>query len=335
MVRDFLPQAYDVCEHACTEKKEFASDINELDSIALGLQAMKQYHVQVGILCRDVAPVVPSISAKIMQLGLGFKSAHVTIIENDSEDGTQSALRNLSQEINGMDNSVTVSVESYVLRVPRKRYGDRWFPPSREYDSPSFAMERAARYHRMSILRNQYLLSLREREDTDFLIVMDADEDVASESLDMTGIAHSFGLRLLRSPLQWNAICANGVSSASGKKAKLARLHRNNSEHVPLKSLDWTFWDTLAFRDEEFDDSNWRSHGFEIHSPYDPPARVESCFGGLMIYDLKTAESLQKCSYRGHSTGECEHLSFNRCLVAEGWKIFLNPRMLITFKRPS
>lgn len=327
--RSFLAQDYDVCPHVCTGSGEFASSFDEAKSIALGLDVMRKSAVEVCILCRDVAPTVENIYSRIVQLGTAFRRAHITIVENDSLDGSAQALRNIADRVNRGSDSIRVTVESFILGIPRGRFGNRWLPSSSIYDSPSFASRRAIRYHRMSLMRNQCLLQALKRDEVDFYIVMDADEDLNSSGLQIEGISHSFGLR----GLNWNVMCANGISTARGNKRARLRLYRNASEMILPKAFQWTFWDTLAYRDAVYNETNWRAHENVIHSPYDAPFMVDSCFGGLAIYDLRYSSSWRKCSYEGHVNNSCEHISFNRCLQQSGWNIYFNPRMLLEYKR--
>jgi len=65
---------------------------------------------------------------------------------------------------------------------------------------------------------------------------------------------------------------------------------------------------------------------------YKKPIKVKSCFGGTAIYKRKY---LNNCSYGngmqkiGNITTEiCEHVYFNKCIINNGGKIYINPKFI-------
>ena len=69
------------------------------------------------------------------------------------------------------------------------------------------------------------------------------------------------------------------------------------------------------------------------HLPYDMPIAVESCFGGMAIYDLQSSKGhWRDCFYAAHDDNDCEHVSFHNCLTSQqNWKMLLDPRMFIHY----
>jgi hypothetical protein len=323
----FLAQnKFNVCEIACDHAGNLVSDVSELDVIIDGYRRMRESRVEVCMLCRDASDVVPNIIQRMTHMSQFFEAMQVTMIENDSADNTVELLRNWSTLV-GTAGRLRVSVENYhlnILKVPR-------YPPSRIYDSDDYKLQRATRYGRMSILRNRCLQQVLKRPGTKYLIVTDADEDLNHPTFQMDGIAHSFGLQSPASPFRWNSVCANGVSRAGIHVLPHLRLERNHSEPMPSAALQWVFWDSLAYRDKYFTRTSFRAHQQRVHTPYDKPTFVESCFGGLAIYDILSSSVWKECSYEAHIDNDCEHVSFHNCLHTHNWRMLFNPRMMISY----
>ncbi len=328
----FKQTTFNVCEVACDSNGVFTSRIEETSTVERGIAELRGATVEVCMLCRDAEESIPNITRRLQQLSSYVRSLHVTFIENDSVDGTKRALHGAMLDLVNTSTNIDVSVESHSLNAELTQYGSRKFPPARIYDSAAFEMQRAIRYHRMSILRNRCLLEAMKRPRTNYLFVNDADEDLNTDHFAMDGIAHSFGLH--GTDFNWNVVCANGVGVPKKSKIPRLQLHRNASEAIPRAALDWVFWDSLAYRDGTYNKSSWRTHQLRIHSIYDEPVAVESCFGGLAIYDIGSSREWHKCSYAGHTDNDCEHVSFNNCLREHGWKVLFNPRMLVNYVRP-
>jgi hypothetical protein len=331
----FLAQPnFHVCDIACTSSGRVASPVPEVKTIMDGYREMKKSSVEICILCREAENVALNISRRLYQLTSAFLEAHVTIIINDSEDDSAAGLGVFQRMTGGPGaRNIFFSVESYTLYAVRHMFNSRWFPPSRIYDSASFAKRRSVRYDRMSILRNRCLHQVLKRPRTDYLIMNDADEEMNTDSFALHGIAHSFGLRSASMTRRWNAVCANGVGGVKRDRVHLQKMYRNHSEPIPRPAWDWVFWDSLAYRDARFTKLSWREHQRQIHTPYDSPVEVDSCFGGLAVYDVSNSTDWSQCSYTSHEESDCEHVSFSMCLRRRGWNILFNPRMLITYRR--
>jgi hypothetical protein len=117
------------------------------------------------------------------------------------------------------------------------------------------------------------------------MIMMDADMDLNRDLLAVDGVAHSFGMRLLGNEWTWNIVCANSISAVPSPGMLL---HRNLSETQHSAAEKLSFWDSLAYRDRSFAHYSWRKHPSRVHSPYDEPLNVESCFSGLSMYDVSS-----------------------------------------------
>jgi hypothetical protein len=226
--------------------------------------------------------------------------------------------------------NATIDVEHFSLQMRRPPGYSIQYPPQRTYDSASFSKKRASRYDRMSILRNRCLQRVLKSSNLGFLIMMDADIDLNHDFLAVDGIAHSFEIRLLGNEWRRNVVCANSVSAASSPGVLL---QRNLSETPNSAAEQWSFWDSLAYRDSSYTRNSWRKHPRHVHSPYDEPLRVESCFSGLSIYDFSRRENFMSYSYSSHVDNDCEHVHFSQCLQEHGWRILFNPRMIVAYRR--
>eukprot|EP01134_Creolimax_fragrantissima_P003503 CFRG3503T1 len=98
---------------------------------------------------------------------------------------------------------------------------------------------------------------------------------------------------------------------------------------VNYLAIQGRFYDSLAFRDDVFNDVNFRTHQFVSHTPHvDYPYYVASCFGGLAVY---RRESIRACQY-DTQTRECEHHTLHKCMARQGRSRFLfNPTMVVEY----
>jgi Cryptococcal mannosyltransferase 1 len=290
-----------------------------------GYHTMASSRAEVCILCRDAVSLLPNLTRRMRTLAASFKSTHVSVIENDSKDDTVEKIRRWAEfEKEDGTLGLHIDVEHHNLMLER--------PPilNAGYDDAEYAAQRASRYHRLSLLRNRCLMQAMKRTYTDYLIVIDVDDDVDDGAGDLDGIAHSYGLRNQNGKYDWEVTCANSVLHQP--PGVTASLYRNVSEPVPDIARRWVFRDSLAFRDSNFNLNTFRFHERRIHTPYDEPYYVQSCFGGLAIYDLsRKTTDWHACSYEAFRDDDCEHVSFHNCLRSIGWRILFNPRMTVQY----
>jgi hypothetical protein len=325
MRRFFRQRDFNVCEIACAGSNKFASSFSEADLIGDGFELMSKSNVAACILCRDVVPLLPNISRSVRALSQEFASMHLTIIENDSSDNTVAALKEWSdfEEKHGVS-GLSIDIEHHVLQLTRPAILNAG------YDDADYASARLSRYHRLSLLRNRCLLSAMSLKHIDQLIFIDADSDVDRDFEDVHGVAHSYGLNAMGGKYKWDVVCANSLLQQP--KGVKAYLHRNVSEVVPEYARKWVFRDSLAFRDKAFSIDTFRFHERRIHTPYDEPYFVDTCFGGIAIYDIREKNNIwHQCSYEAYKDNDCEHISFHACLRSLGWRILFNPRMTVQY----
>jgi Cryptococcal mannosyltransferase 1 len=324
--RKYLKQsAFDVCQVACTGSNKFAASSSEADLIMDGFEQMSKFNVEACILCRDAVELLPNITLRIRALSRRFSSMHLTIVENDSRDRTVAAVKEWAAfEKKYGTSGLSVDIEHHTLRLTRPEVLNAG------YDDVNYASARISRYHRLSLLRNRCLLSAMRRKNVDQFIVIDADTDVNTAFGDVYGVAHSYGLNTYHEKFQWDVVCSNSLLRQP--KGVQAYLYRNISEDVPKYARNWVFRDSLAFRDSQFSLDTFRFHERRIHTPYDEPFFVDTCFGGMAIYDLRgKTEKWHACSYEAFKDDDCEHVSFHVCLKENGWRILFNPRLTVQY----
>jgi len=160
------------------------------------------------------------------------------------------------------------------------------------------------RYLVLAYCRNQYLkmwMTFPIFQKYQYMIVVDMD---LKHGWDQDGVAHSFGYT------DWDMICSNGI-------------------------LRGEFYDTLALRDKRFsifvDDlkQDLRDELDVIAYPtVGPLIAVDSCFGGLAIYNRS---AIGDCLYQGY---DCEHVTLHNCMVANNHsRIYLNPLQVVYYSK--
>ncbi len=158
----------------------------------------------------------------------------------------------------------------------------------------------AQRFETLAYCRNKYLkqLHLPEYDDSTYVIVLDMD----LWDLPIEGLMHSFGIEH-----HWSSISANGVYDGQ------------------------TYYDSLAFRSEEFPDTlnseAQRRHAQRVYNTDHDLVRVKSAFGGLTIYKR---QCMNNCFYTGN---DCEHVGLHDCQRKKDGcsQQYMNPAMILRY----
>lgn len=282
-------------------------------SFLMNLQAAQEKIIICGI-CRNVDHALSWMKKNVEDLGSHFDDYRVVIYENNSTDRTVQMLNDWTQE------------NAKVL-----------------FKSEHLDHFSAARTENIANARNSLLTFIKELSLDDYKILVMADFDFHCD----WPIEEM--LKSIACPMEWDAICANGLYSLS----------------EPF------YWDRYAFRCQEcpygpevLGDSWWWNDiynriYFDMNS--DEYVPVFSAFGGLTIY--KT-EAVLQCSYTGLVTDElktfyqnntgseisfvgntywehpsdphvvtcCEHVNFYALMKMHGFdKVFVNPKMVIRY----
>mmetsp|Transcript_122801 Transcript_122801/g.393363 ORF Transcript_122801/g.393363 Transcript_122801/m.393363 type:complete len:417 (-) Transcript_122801:323-1573(-) len=278
----------------------------------------------------------------VERTGLAFRKYTVLCVEEGSVDGTKELLRDWSAR-----NAAVVLRESGVKGAAATAGG-------KIVDS---------RFLRMARLRNAYLDILRNEAffGADVLIVHDSDLRLG---WDVDGIAHSFGLlaRARSERSTWHRPAEDGTvlqpsapplvrfNAGTGDAEQeqvsedIKKVFRRRTllpywDYLRRRGAWWSavcsnglvrrdfgrHYDSIAFRNAYFTKDNFRHHEKLAHSLWGPPEVVDSCFGGLAIYNISLIGS---CEYSGE---DCEHVPFHRCLMEHGGRMIFNPRQVVQY----
>ena len=263
------------------ETNESSLDGLNQDVIMLGESKIKTHKAVIAGIVRDSAYALPSMIKSIERLGRQFKDYQVVIYENDSKDGTKTILR-LWSNINDKVHIV----------------------------SDNFDNEKRPSISFLADARNKYIDQIANNTDyNDFDILIVADLDMFY-GVDMRGIAHSFA-----NENQWDAVCSNGIFTASGDMWDRYAYRDSKYTHIPYKYQSNDFYNFLYY---EMDLNFLRA---------DDLVPVNSCFGGMAIYKR---EYVKECRYSSKDE-DCEHVAFHKCFMNNGGKIYLNPKQVIKY----
>jgi len=314
-----------------------SNDAAERDLIRSGYELMKGLSVVFATLVRDSREAFSAEIPFIERTGKSFSRYRVLCLEEGSVDGTREMLDNWSR------NNPAVMVRGSGVDGKAATAGGKMA---------------SGRYVRMAALRNAYLRMLRKDSyfGADMLIVVDSD---LSLGWDVDGIAHSFGL-LARAQAERSGWPSSSESSTTKPRFLASRKSGDTDyekvsskirsvldsranmpywDYVRQRGLNWTAvcsngrvredysrqYDSIAFRNAHFTKDNFRHHQMIMHSPYGPPEFVDSCFGGLAIYNISV---IGDCEY---DSTDCEHVPFHECLAQHGGRMVFNPRQVLDY----
>lgn len=299
-------------------------EIDSLDklkvySLAAGIKEMQKHKVIIAGIARDNLTDLPITLKHLYELVKLFADYRVIIFENDSKDGTKTALNIWSKK----DPKVRIISEDF---NNKKR-------PNHKF---------------MADVRNKYISSLKDSEYEDFNLVMLIDLDMAY-GFDIRGIQDSFS-RFEK----WDVVCSNGIKNQAGQMYDVFAFR---NEEFPFSPKKWhgicekkemphfnkckigeekfskgSFYDMFAFR------SGWQEESRlfwlrilpqmqKIYSIGEDLVPVFSCFGGLAFYKKNF---IQNCIYDSIED-DCEHVYFHQCLRKNNAKIFMNPSQIIRY----
>lgn len=220
-----------------------------------------------------------------------FNSYHLIVVENDSVDQTKSYLQQLVQYDRQRVSSIVLDYNND--------------------DTMKYGAFSDHRFIRMAELRNQYLSYIHDHYHDKFhsyndVLVLDLD---LYHGWSIDGLAHSYGLKYRTGHTdRYDILCANGIY--------------NNGE----------YYDTLAYRDSIYTDTRHddaqRDAAHKIYTLYSEPIPVDSCFGGMAIYNLSHLIATN-CMYTGT---DCEHVTLHQCMKNTiDTNIYINPNMLLWY----
>lgn len=292
-------------ESQCEEDKDdciciakFLRWTEELKYITLeGQKRMKRTKAIIGGLVHNNEKTLAEDVEFLHRMGRRFLDYKILLVENDSKDKTASVMNNLCLD----QRLICVMIQ---LHVPESSFWGN-------LDFHRFATLAAVRNRGLDHLRDLRMLGMLDGFDILMWTEMDLTEhnNGLNPMFELDSVATTFGRRDHPS---FDLICANGVIEEGQFR-----------DTLPLVSYEPEFRDVPR-------GGVWVHNMHEIRDgiSFIP---VETCFGGLGIYNFST---LMDSSCRYHpETGVCEHLSLHRCMKENGLnRMFINPVMVVYFE---
>ena len=285
----------------------------------------------------DIADQLPEILLRIETMSQYFSSSRAVFAEGDSTDNTYDIFNKWTMKSTSNRTLLTLS---------NKEFG-------KEIDG-HFAGGNLPREGRIARVRNG-VMDLLYKEGgamTKYIVMVDLDV----LGWDMHGVADSFGRR---DTTKWDVVCANGIMVHGIYRDTYAfRAQGINTNHH-MYGDDYAKYDITSeqrnINQNKYKLSVKRVQGLglgistettemtevkinEMNHHELKPMQVDSCFGGLAIYDFEKTKPC-KYSYRHIDPPymlDCEHVIFHECLMKEnGAKIFFNPNMKLWYGHTS
>lgn len=302
---------------------EQIESLDSLDLISLnkGKEEMAKHKIVIAGITRDNIRDIPTTIRHINYIGSFFKDYRVILFENDSTDGTKSAL----EKWQASDSKVRIITKDF---FNKKR-------PSHKF---------------MAEARNYYLEALKSNEYNDFDLLLVLDMDM-KYGIDVRAIEDSFS-----KINEWDAVCSNGIGNSEGKMFD-SFAFRN--DEFPFSPQEWqencskndpnNKWTKTCDKGKEYSKgiildslsfiTGWQKETRlywllimpQIQKIYNIDAElvpVTSCFGGLAIYKRSI---INDCEYDSIEN-DSEHIAFHQCINNKhNARMFLNPAQIIRY----
>jgi hypothetical protein len=251
-----------------------------------------------GSLRSDLTKVINALST--------FELVQVFLVESDSTDSTLSVLENLRTEI---ENFNFVSLGDLRAQIPD-------------------------RIHRIRHCRNVYVQKVRSiSESSDIKYVFVADLDGMNSKISSQAILSSFERD------DWGAVLSN---QRGGYYDVLALRHpswcpqdvlvdlRHEQSLIDSTDLPRRSFLRRASRRAEYDRARKKAiYSKMIRIKHDEDwIEVKSGFGGLGIYKSELFKRFDYSLHKGDLDFESEHVAFSKRITDDGFKIFINPKMI-------
>ena len=240
----------------------------------------------------------------LRELCARFGDYKVVIFENDSTDKTKTLLKSWMTVDPARVFAFMTNTDGRPV-IPKDKSGSV---------NPFFGH---TRIDRMAQLRNQYLDLVWSRGwEADYLMVVDL--DVAR--IDFSGILTSF-----RQDLEWDAVTAFGYSLGPS-------LRRRYHDTYALSMLG----DNTPQTEDKIKDLCQQMASLSRGRQWLP---VESAFGGLAIYKMKSVRGLHYSVMENNDASvevRCEHYGLHHQMHERGnGRIFINPEMILKYQSLS
>jgi hypothetical protein len=310
------------------------------NAIVRGAEIAAKSNVLICGIARNCARILPYTFARLEKLSQMFSSYHIFIYENDSKDATKSVLSQWNYP------DVTIKAENLgapVFTEPKSKARKIWMAKS----------------------RNKYLAFAKKyvtKHPVDYIVIVDMDLWGGWSYL---GILNSLGQNFKWDVMGSNSIYYQIDTSncewvfENGKwRCKHCNFIINEEEYLLPDRQKINFWkdaliqptigstnkathedlgphherlfyDTWALRlfnkSEELDDNKANLYQFNRGQS---PFRVNSCFGGLAIYNPRFLEENIK-----YTSKDCDHPTLHNELTRRGYYVVFNPSQITLYNK--
>jgi len=270
----------------------------ELKYITLqGQKRMRRIKAIIGGLVHNNEKTLAKDVEFLHRMGRRFLDYKILLVENDSKDGTAAVMNELCLDAR----LICVMIQ---LHLPGSAFWGN-------LDFHRFATLASVRNRGLDHLRDLRMLGQLDGFDILMWTEMDLTDhnDGLNPMFELDSVATTFGRP---DNSGFDLICANGVIEEGQFR-----------DTLPLVSFEPEFRDVPR-------------GGVWVHNMHDIRdgisfIPVETCFGGLGIYNFSTLMD-SGCRYHPE-TGVCEHLSLHRCMKENGLnRIYVNPAMVVYFE---
>ena len=254
---------------------------------AMGHEEASRTKVAIVAIARNAMPYLANTLPLVDELAAKFRSAVMYVFENDSDDGTDTALNEFAAS------RPWVAVEHDTLHRPDYR----GFEPERTVALAEY--------------RNRCRLWVEHNApDADYVIVLDMDPH---GGFSVDGVLNSIGwMRELRSSVMRD--CEVGAMASFS-------LFITMTDDGP----EFAHYDAFAARLNWWENRREKMGFIWFHALLlpvgSPPIRMNSAFGGLAVYRAK-AFIAPGVHYAG---GDCEHVALHKSMRQAGYGLWLNP----------
>ena len=181
-----------------------------------------------------------------------------------------------------------------------QKYNKKIILPDNEIDKTG-----CNRIEKMCRLRNSIKETLVKTDfSPDYVICQDCD---LASSISHDGMANSISYMN-----EWDAIFANGITNEF-----------LFNWYIPF--VGYFYYDSFAFVEDPENPIQGMKHR-PVHGRGDPPFSVKSAFAGCAIYKYKM---FMKYDYEERKRNMCEHVSFHRQMYHDGYRLGVNPSLLL------
>jgi hypothetical protein len=249
-------------------------------------------------LARNVAPFLAGVTANIVNFASHFDAWAVLVAENDSQDGTKPWLKAWMEKARTMG-----AVRADLIELD------------------GLAAASPIRTDRIAIARNRILAEIErdpELRRFDYLAVLDMDFP-NSCPLPVEQFAGAIAM-LERNP------------GTAGVFANSLPLYY---DIWALRQDDWCprdCWEEVAEAEKALGhDAAWDKFVFCRQHFVDPagkPIAVDSAFGGMAVYRLKSVAGKRYAGLKADGGAICEHVPFHASIRADGGEFFILPEFL-------